>query len=80
MQLVQAALRMDLPVEIKELRELDRLTDVDKFNNFRPHQGVCLECRCFTRAQALVLVIVICKNLVFLDAISCQNNIITYSN
>ena len=36
---------MEIPVELKHLGELDRLTDVDKFNNFRPHQGACLDCR-----------------------------------
>ena len=38
--------KLNLVPELLSMGELDRLTDLDKFNNFRPHQGVCLECRC----------------------------------
>ena len=44
-QLADEARQLNLAVEVKDTRELDRLTSIDKFNNFRPHQGVCLDCR-----------------------------------
>lgn len=33
-----------IPVLIRNLDDLDKLTSCDKFNNVRPHQGVCLHC------------------------------------
>lgn len=43
-QIFDAAEEKGLPIEFRSVGELDRLTDIDKFNNFRPHQGVCLRC------------------------------------
>jgi len=43
-QIADAAAELGVPVDFRSVGELDRMTDIDKFNNFRPHQGVCLRC------------------------------------
>ena len=44
-EIADLAEKSGLSIEFKSVGQLDRLTDVDNFNNYRPHQGVCLRCR-----------------------------------